>query len=98
MSLTRRSIVYKHFFLAAQRKASTVHETHNQFNNLPKYSPQELSRMKAEKDLRDGADVALARKRQEEQIRQTLLREQAQQAQRNNALPVSLGPLCLSHF
>ncbi len=54
--------------------------------------------MKAEKDLRDGADVALARKRQEEQIRQTLLREQAQQAQRNNALPVSLGPLCLSHF
>ncbi|KDR81485.1 hypothetical protein GALMADRAFT_152341 [Galerina marginata CBS 339.88] len=65
--------------LANQRKPPAIHETHNQFNKLPKLSPAELSRMKAERDLQNSQDIVLARKRQDEQIRQTLLmREQAQ--------------------
>jgi chromatin modification-related protein VID21 len=36
----------------------------------------DLSRMKAEKDARDGQDLALARQRQSEQVR--LMREQTQ--------------------
>ncbi|KAF8889767.1 hypothetical protein CPB84DRAFT_1785346 [Gymnopilus junonius] len=65
--------------LTNQRKPPQIHETHNQFNKLPRLSPAELSRMKADRDLRDTQDIALARKRQDDQIRQTLLlREQAQ--------------------
>ena len=41
----------------------------------------DLSRMKAEKDARDSQDLAMARQRQNEQVRQNLLmREQAQRA------------------
>lgn len=63
---------------ANQRKPSTVHETHNQFNKLPKLTPLELARMKADKDQRESHEVQLARRRQEEAMRQNLLREQAQ--------------------
>ena len=45
---------------------------------MPKLTPAELSRMKAEKDARDVQDLALARRRQEELARQNLLREQSQ--------------------
>lgn len=83
-------------FQANQRKPPAVHETHNQFNKLPKLSPQELSRMKAEKDLRDSQDLALAHKRQDELRQNLLLREQAAQAQRAGGLPVSFE--CTDHF
>jgi hypothetical protein len=58
-----------------------VHETHNQFAKLPRLAPAELSRLKAEKDLKTTQDLAMARKIQDEQIRQNiLLREQTQRA------------------
>jgi len=62
--------------LTNQRKTPAIHETHNQYNKLPKLTPMDLSRMKAEKDARDGQDLALARQRQSEQVR--LMREQTQ--------------------
>jgi hypothetical protein len=61
---------------ANQRKPSSIHDTHNQFNKLPKLTPLELARMKADKD--QNTEVQVARKRQEEALRQSLLREQAQ--------------------
>ena len=65
-----------------QRKSSSVvHETHNQFSKLPRLAPAELSRLKAEKDLKNTQDIAMARKIQDEQIRQNILqREQTQRA------------------
>lgn len=73
---------------AMQRKSSSVvHETHNQFSKLPKLAPAELSRLKAEKDLKNTQDIAMARKIQDEQIRQNIL--QREQTQRVGAgLPV----------
>ena len=67
---------------AMQRKSSSVvHETHNQFSKLPRLAPAELSRLKAEKDLKNTQDIAMARKIQDEQIRQNILqREQTQRA------------------
>ncbi|KIM49253.1 hypothetical protein M413DRAFT_438426 [Hebeloma cylindrosporum] len=67
---------------AMQRKSSSVvHETHNQFSKLPRLAPAELSRLKAEKDLKNTQDLAMARKIQEEQIRQNMLqRDQTQRA------------------
>ena len=78
---------------ANQRKAPAIHETHNQYNKLPKLTPMDLSRMKAEKDARDGQDLALARQRQSEQVRQNILmREQTQRVAtipvRNLLLPI----------
>lgn len=50
---------------------------------MPKHTPAELSRMKAEKEARDLQDLQMARRRQEELNRQTVL-----QAHRMN-VPVS---------
>lgn len=53
---------------------------------MPKLTPIDLSRMKAEKDVARDMQESV-RKRQEDLTRQTLLREQAQQRPGN--LPVS---------
>ncbi|KAI0054169.1 hypothetical protein FA95DRAFT_47592 [Auriscalpium vulgare] len=53
---------------ANPRKSTGIHDTHGQFNKMPKLSPAELSRMKAEKEGREHAEV-LARRRAEEQNR-----------------------------
>ncbi|KAJ7184286.1 hypothetical protein C8R46DRAFT_1063570 [Mycena filopes] len=55
--------------LASQRKPPAVHETHAQYSRLPKYSPAELSRMKAEKDYKDQQDLIAARRKHEEMSR-----------------------------
>ncbi|RDB21560.1 Chromatin modification-related protein EAF1 [Hypsizygus marmoreus] len=55
---------------ASQRKAPAIHETHAQYSKLPKRTPAELSRMKAEKEARDQQEIQLARRRQEELARQ----------------------------
>ena len=77
-----------------QRKAPAIHETHNQYNKLPKLSPMDLSRMKAEKDARDSQDLAMARQRQN-----ILLREQAQHVA---TIPVrdllSIGSILITSF
>lgn len=70
------SRLYQAWATANHRKTPAIHETHNQYNKLPKLTPMDLSRMKAEKDARDGQDLALARQRQSEQVR--LMREQTQ--------------------
>jgi hypothetical protein len=48
---------------------------------MPKYTPAELSRMKAEKELRDSQqqELLMAKRRQEEMARQRILGEQQQQ-------------------
>lgn len=66
----------------AQRKNTAVHDTHGQYNKMPKLTPAELSRMKAERDARDSHELLLQRKRQEElrqlQIQHTRLQQQQQ--------------------
>ena len=55
---------------ANPRKSSAVHDTHGQFSKLPKLSPAELSRMKAEKE----AQEMLTRRRAAEDVqRQQML-------------------------
>ena len=61
-------------------KTTAVHDTHGQFTKLPRLTPAELSRMKAEKE------AAELRRRNEEFSRQQMLREQQQRAQ---GLPVN---------
>lgn len=60
-----------------QRKPSNIHDTHGQYNKMPKLTPAELSRMKAEKESRDQQELIMARRRHEELARQQLLRAQA---------------------
>ncbi|KAH7889968.1 hypothetical protein F5I97DRAFT_1849003 [Phlebopus sp. FC_14] len=60
-----------------QRKASNVHDTHGQYNKMPKLTPAELSRMKAEKEQQE---MLLARRRHEELARQQLMRDPRMQA------------------
>ncbi|KAF8797902.1 hypothetical protein BYT27DRAFT_7203588 [Phlegmacium glaucopus] len=73
--------------LTNQRKTPAIHETHNQYNKLPKLSPMDLSRMKAEKDARDSQDLAMARQRQG-----LLMREQAQRVATIPTAPAPLQP------
>lgn len=90
--------LYQAWPTANQRKAPAIHETHNQYNKLPKLTPMDLSRMKAEKDARDGQDLAMARQRQSEQVRQNILMRE--QTQRVATIPVrnlllSIGPMLM---
>lgn len=59
-----------------QRKPPNIHDTHGQYNKMPKLTPAELSRMKAEKEARDQQEMLTARRRHEELTRQQLLRAQ----------------------
>ncbi|KAG2020430.1 hypothetical protein CC2G_005773 [Coprinopsis cinerea AmutBmut pab1-1] len=52
--------------LANQRKTPGMHETHIQYTKLPRLSPMELSRLKAERDAAQLAEIQKARARQEE--------------------------------
>ncbi|KAI0693277.1 hypothetical protein BC835DRAFT_1354362 [Cytidiella melzeri] len=63
----------------AQRKTSNVHDTHGQYSKLPKMTPAELSRMKAEKDAHTNHQAIMDRKRQEELRAQHLAQMQQQQ-------------------
>ena len=73
--------------IANQRKPSAIHETHAQYSKMPKHTPAELSRMKAEKEARDLQDLQAARRRQQEELsRQSVL-----QNHRLN-VPVSWSP------
>jgi chromatin modification-related protein VID21 len=48
---------------------------------MPKFTPAELSRMKADKEARDNQEMILAKRRHEELARQNLLRDQAHRMQ-----------------
>ena len=63
-------------FAVNQRKPPNIHDTHGQYNKMPKLTPAELSRMKAEKESRDQQEMLMARRRHEELARQQLLRVQ----------------------
>ncbi|PIL24170.1 transcription factor [Ganoderma sinense ZZ0214-1] len=75
---------------APRVKPTAVHDTHGQFTKLPKLTPAELSRMKAEKEARDAQEL-LMRRRNDELARQHLLREQAQRAQ-GHPMPPNAQP------
>ncbi|TFK55158.1 hypothetical protein OE88DRAFT_1005609 [Heliocybe sulcata] len=55
-----------------QRKPAAVHDTHGQYNSLPKHTPLELSRKKAEKDAKQSE----AMRRDQELVRQQHLQNQ----------------------
>jgi acetyl-CoA carboxylase beta subunit len=48
--------------LANQKRQTAVHDTHGQYNKMPKITPQELGQMKIEKEYQDR----LTRQRNEE--------------------------------
>ncbi|KAG2158054.1 uncharacterized protein EDB93DRAFT_742537 [Suillus bovinus] len=56
-----------------QRKASNVHDTHGQYQKMPKLTPAELSRMKYEKESREQQELLLVRRRHEELTRQAMM-------------------------
>lgn len=56
-----------------QRKASNIHDTHGQYQKMPKLTPAELSRMKYEKESREQQELLLARRRHEELTRQAMM-------------------------
>ena len=58
-----------------QRKPPNIHDTHGQYNKMPKHTPAELCRMKAEKDSKEQ-EAMISRRRHEELARQQLLRAQ----------------------
>nr|AUF42088.1 putative homeodomain protein [Volvariella volvacea] len=72
---------------ANARKPPAIHDTHNQFNKMPKLTPAELSRMKTEKETREALDLQNARRRQEEMARQAMLRNAERLAQQNGPAP-----------
>lgn len=69
--------------LANQRKVPGMHETHAPLMKLPKRSPGELSRIKAEKDAQVLADMQRARQRAEE----------AKGMPRLNGIPIPAGAI-----
>lgn len=60
-----------HFVANQQRKSQIVHETHGQIQKMPKMTPQELSKLKADKDAQTAAEI---RRRQEEARQQLAAR------------------------
>jgi dipeptidase len=62
--------------VANQRKASVVHDTHEQFRKMPKLTPIELSRMKAEKDAQILQEQLNRGRAQQEAARQQMMRGQ----------------------
>ncbi|KAF8831737.1 hypothetical protein HHX47_DHR1001148 [Lentinula edodes] len=45
------------------RKSATMHESHNDFSNLAKMTPAEISRRKSDRDLQQSQELQLARAR-----------------------------------
>jgi chromatin modification-related protein VID21 len=72
-----------------------VHDTHGQYNKMPKLTPQELGRMKAEKDYHEH----LARQRTEE-LRVKTAREQQVRIQQGAQNSVCTGIVAanMCHF
>lgn len=62
--------------VVAQRKPLVVHDTHSEYNKLPKMSPAELGRLKAEKEARLNAEQAIVKRKQEELRMQQMQRIQ----------------------
>lgn len=51
-----------------------MHDTHGQFSKMPKYTPQELSRIKAERDLKDLEAINNRRQQERQQLLQQVNR------------------------
>ncbi|OCH86567.1 hypothetical protein OBBRIDRAFT_890404 [Obba rivulosa] len=68
-----------------QRKPPAIHDTHSQYNKMPRLTPQDLSRMKAEKEARENQEMA-RRKHEADVTRQM----QAQRIQAPNMQQQSL--------
>ncbi|KAI0362340.1 hypothetical protein OH77DRAFT_1416587 [Trametes cingulata] len=73
---------------APRAKPTVVHETHGPVTKMTRYTPAELSRMKADKEARDANEL-FARRQSDQLARQQLLRDQAQRAQ---GLPPNAQP------
>ncbi|KAF4604158.1 chromatin modification- protein VID21 [Pleurotus pulmonarius] len=74
--LTRQRLATAQKNALAQRKPLVVHDTHSEYNKLPKMSPAELGRLKAEKEARLNAEQAIVKRKQEELRMQQMQRMQ----------------------
>ncbi|KAF7793082.1 hypothetical protein EIP86_004189 [Pleurotus ostreatoroseus] len=73
---------------ANQRKPTAIHDTHGQFNKMPKLTPSELSRIKADKDQRE-AQAQLLRQRQNDLDARHVLQQRAAIQQNGQAAAVA---------
>lgn len=70
----------------AKKQTGPIHDTHFQYGNKTKYTPQELSRLKHEKDeLARRQEEARRMQAREQMIRMQQLQQQQQQQQQLNA-------------
>ena len=75
-----------------------MHDTHGQYAKMPRYTPAELSRMKAERDMKEQEQINFTRQRQQQELQRQQMLQQA------NRLPMvgtavlenSSADLCLS--
>lgn len=61
-------------FLTAQKKPAAVHDTHGQYAKMPRYTPSELSRMKADREQKEQ-DQLNFRRQHDIQRQQQLLQQ-----------------------
>lgn len=52
-----------------------MHDTHGQYAKMPRYTPAELSRMKAERDMKEQEQLNFARRQQQELQRHQMLQQ-----------------------
>lgn len=81
---------------APRQKPSVVHDTHGQFTKLPRYTPAELSRMKADKEARDAHELFIRSRKNDEVSRQHAIRESTR-AVGPNAVCAASSAMCTSH-
>ncbi|CAL1705017.1 unnamed protein product [Somion occarium] len=72
---------------ASQRKPPAMHDTHGQYNKMPRYTPQELSRMKAERDAREAHEAMMRKRQQEIAAQHQLMQQRAQVGQGVPTIP-----------
>ncbi|KAH9951965.1 hypothetical protein B0H21DRAFT_829688 [Amylocystis lapponica] len=78
-SLKKREAALKTPNSASRKSSSVVHDTHGQYNKMPRLTPQELGRMKAEKEARENQELTLRRRGEAELARQQQLLQTQQQ-------------------
>lgn len=82
---------------ANQRKPAAIHDTHGQYNKMPKIGPQELSRMKAEKDARENREQMILRQRQSDLETTRIMQQRAQQGGQPPTVS-GVSPMCIDRF
>lgn len=64
MHVSSSFVSTKEQFPAAQKKPAAVHDTHGPFAKMPRYTPSELSRIKADREQKEHDQIAFNRQNQ----------------------------------